>query len=355
VGFLAMSSKVFFGSKITPVRREKAPMLAGSGAIPGIASGVISVRWIVLQFLTLGYYEKFMRIRDGLVVLPFLLVLSGCKPSEEGHTRAIIGAVLIDGAGGPPLADSVVIVAGDRIVEVGLRTAVDIPADCDKIDGYGKYLLPALIDMYKGPDLKSTFTAPGGGPQGALQPATPDQARQQVDGLAAHKPEAIHVWIDKMQRPIAGAILEAARSAEIPITGHAFTQADARFLVDGGASRLVGMVRNTEDLNDVFVTRLRDLQIVVAPALSALPASEVARHNTRVLFLAGVPLAVASSGGDLVHEAELLVDAGVPPLDVIVAATRGGGIQRGKRADLLLLSANPGQDIRNLRKAVKLW
>jgi imidazolonepropionase-like amidohydrolase len=51
----------------------------------------------------------------------------------------------------------------------------------------------------------------------------------------------------------------------------------------------------------------------------------------------------------------------MPPLDVIVAATRNsaaalqelaqtGTIEAGKRADLLLLSANPGEDIRNLRK-----
>jgi imidazolonepropionase-like amidohydrolase len=283
-----------------------------------------------------------MRIRAVLAVLPMLLTLPGCKPTGEGHTMAIIGAVLIDGAGGPPLADSAVIVQDGRIVEAGPRNAANIPPDSDKIDGYGKYLLPALVDAYRTPD-------PG------LQPATPEQAREQVAALAAKKPETIHLWPGKMPRPVAEAVMEAARSAGIPITGHAFTQADARFLVDGGASRLIGMIRDTEDPDDAFVAQLRDLRIVVAPALSAQATSDIARHNTRRLFQAGVPLAVASSGGDLIHEAELLVDAGIPPLDVVVAATRGGGIQPGKPANLLLLSANPGQDIGNLRKKVKLW
>jgi len=58
------------------------------------------------------------------------------------------------------------------------------------------------------------------------------------------------------------------------------------------------------------------------------------------------------------REAELLAQAGIPPLDVIVAATRNGAaalhdketgvIQAGRRANLLVLSANPGEDIRNL-------
>jgi imidazolonepropionase-like amidohydrolase len=79
------------------------------------------------------------------------------------------------------------------------------------------------------------------------------------------------------------------------------------------------------------------------------------------MFQAGVPLAVASQGSDPLHEAELLVEAGVPPLDVIVAATRNGAmalrqldqrgtIEEGKQADLVLVLANPGEDIRNLRR-----
>ena len=68
---------------------------------------------------------------------------------------------------------------------------------------------------------------------------------------------------------------------------------------------------------------------------------------------------MASEGGDLQSELELLAAAGIPPLDVIVAATRNGAlalhdpsrgsIAPGKRADLLVLTANPGADIANLR------
>jgi imidazolonepropionase-like amidohydrolase len=66
-----------------------------------------------------------------------------------------------------------------------------------------------------------------------------------------------------------------------------------------------------------------------------------------------------------VSAAELsnLVDTGVAPVDAIVAATREaarffgdqgrwGTIEVGKRADLLLLEADPLQDIRNVRRRV---
>ena len=61
------------------------------------------------------------------------------------------------------------------------------------------------------------------------------------------------------------------------------------------------------------------------------------------------------------HELELLVDAGLTPLEAIQAATRNparvlgkldqfGTIEAGKRADLILVNEDPLQDIRNLKK-----
>ena len=59
-----------------------------------------------------------------------------------------MGAVLIDGAGGPPVSNSIVLISGSRIVGTGPRTAFVIPQGTEEIDGSGQYIIPALIDVY---------------------------------------------------------------------------------------------------------------------------------------------------------------------------------------------------------------
>jgi len=48
-------------------------------------------------------------------------------------TTAIVGGTVIDGSGGPPLADAVVLLSGGRITSVGARRAVTIPPDAAQI------------------------------------------------------------------------------------------------------------------------------------------------------------------------------------------------------------------------------
>ncbi|HWD00406.1 MAG TPA: amidohydrolase family protein [Candidatus Sulfopaludibacter sp.] len=289
-------------------------------------------------------------MRRYLVLLPILL-LWACKPPEESHMKVVIGAVMMDGLGGPPVSNSVVVVSGNEIREVGTSSNIPIPAEADKIDGGGRFLAPGLVDVCAAAE-----------PRGMIQAESADEARKAVAAVIAGHAPAIH--IGKMPPAAMQAALEAAREASLPILGHIATQAEAKSLVDRGVSGLVGMIRDTEDLDPGLLNRLRDLKIVVAPALASLPAGsglEMARRNTARMFKAGVLLAAASAGADLQREAEALADAGIPPLDVIVAAThnsalalhqadRAGSIQPGHEANLLLLSANPGEDIRNLRR-----
>jgi len=137
--------------------------------------------------------------------------------------------------------------------------------------------------------------------------------------------------------------------------------------VDRGVTGFLHTIRDTEAIDPVFIARLRDLRIVFIPMLAAErnPAElAVAKRNTKRLADGGVPIAVGS-GSDPYREMELLVDAGLSPSDVLVAATRNGAaalheldevgtIEAGKRAGLLLLSANPAEDIRNLRRVVRV-
>jgi imidazolonepropionase-like amidohydrolase len=282
------------------------------------------------------------------LLLALLLPLAGCAPGDDSHPKAFLGAVLLDGSGGPPLSNSIVVTAGGRIRAAGARSAVPVPAEADRIDGSGKVLIPALVDVRDRAE-----------PAALLRASSPAAARRAVESLTAQRPSVL--YLDETAPETAGAVLEAARAAGIPVLASATQQASAAFLVDHGVSGLIGMIADTGSPDPALLARLRDLKITVAPSLlHAGAALEAAKRNTLLMFQAGVPIAAASVGGDLQRELELLVDAGIPPLDVLVAATRNGAIalhqpdrgtiEAGRRADLLVLSANPGADIANLRK-----
>jgi imidazolonepropionase-like amidohydrolase len=280
--------------------------------------------------------------------LIFLFCLGACKPTETAHPKAIVGAVLLDGQGGPPMSDSVVVVADGRIMEAGPRSSVTIPQGSETVDGSSRYLVPIPIDV-----------CAQSAPPGMIRASDPDDARAQVEKLAASHAKVIHVA--GLTPPVAQAAMEAARAASIPVIAHIATEAEAETMVSAGAAGFVGMVRD-RDVPPEFASKLRDLRIFFAPALGIGGAGQdIAKRNTLLLFRTGVPITVASAGGSFLNEAELLSEAGIPPLDVLVAATRNaaqalgrlaneGTIQPGKFANLMLLSANPGDDIRNLRR-----
>ena len=62
--------------------------------------------------------------------------------------KALIGADLIDGTGGPVIRDSVILLNGTKIQSVGARGAVSVPVDAEIVDLAGLTLLPGLIDTH---------------------------------------------------------------------------------------------------------------------------------------------------------------------------------------------------------------
>jgi imidazolonepropionase-like amidohydrolase len=87
-----------------------------------------------------------------------------------------------------------------------------------------------------------------------------------------------------------------------------------------------------------------------------------AYHRGGVLLTAGSdePNSWIVPGPSLHTELELLVDAGLSPIDVLTIGTRNGAeslgilkdagtISTGKRADLILVDKDPTKDIRNTR------
>ncbi|WP_188513740.1 amidohydrolase family protein [Blastomonas aquatica] len=61
----------------------------------------------------------------------------------------ITGGMLIDGRGGAPIANAVVVTQGDRIVAAGRAGTIAVPANPARVvDATGMYIMPGLIDLH---------------------------------------------------------------------------------------------------------------------------------------------------------------------------------------------------------------
>ena len=210
------------------------------------------------------------------------------RPCVSGPI-AIVGARLIDGTGGAPLDDSVVIVEGDRIRRAGPRARVAVPNGVERVDARGKVLLPGLVDVHchinqppedmkrywiaqlrwgvttmrsAGNDKPETvplfrqtrskaflspraYTAGQGfnvsGPYpGAptFKPTTPDEARANVRNLKAQQVDFIKIWMTNPKFPpdVIAAIVDEGKKQGIPVVSHVTDVASLHQLADLGVT-----------------------------------------------------------------------------------------------------------------------
>lgn len=82
----------------------------------------------------------------AISALAIAISVPAAQTQADTAPTAIVGGTVIDGNGGPPVADAVVLIAGSRITAVGPRSAVPIPAGARQIDARGRWIVPGLID-----------------------------------------------------------------------------------------------------------------------------------------------------------------------------------------------------------------
>src|SRR5947209_4603366 len=81
-------------------------------------------------------------------VLAAGLTLAATVQAQAPKRLALVGGMLLDGYEAPPLHNAVVLIEGNRIVEVGPASEVKIPPDATVIDTSGRTMMPGMIEPH---------------------------------------------------------------------------------------------------------------------------------------------------------------------------------------------------------------
>jgi len=86
----------------------------------------------------------------GRFGLPLLLIVGGCSKflPPKDVVIALEGATLIDGSGGPPRSDALIIVRNGHIEAIARVNEIPVPRGATVVDLAGKTIIPGLIDAH---------------------------------------------------------------------------------------------------------------------------------------------------------------------------------------------------------------
>ncbi len=231
---------------------------------------------------------------------------------------------------------------------------------------------------------------------------TEDEARAAVQELAAQEVGLIKIWVDdrngryeKLSPALYGAVIDEAHTHGVRVTAHVFTLEDAKGLLRAGLDAFAHGIRD-RDVDDELVALWQERpNVTLVPNLpnpgvamdlgwlsGTVPPDELGEmqeasidrpaaqerfgtqaRNLARLSDAGVKIGFGTDGSVpwAVHlEMEDMVRSGIPPADVIAAATGNsaellqmtdvGTLAAGRSADFIVLEANPLDDITNTRR-----
>ena len=341
-----------------------------------------------------------VRIFDGTKIsLPTFVVIDGDKIGTIPR-----GARVMDCKGGiliPGLIDSHVHLHGkdslEQLRQYGVTTCLDM--EC-----FPPELLQSLRDLPGLPDVFSAgyaayYQRPGKGwpPEGSVP--DPETAHLFVANRVAEGADYIKMIADPsgpttrgIDQPSLNMLVATAKQYNLLTIAHAMsppgfkmaqdagvdvvTHAPLAQALDGGAAEMSAIARMVSDgrICVPTLTMMEGIDKVHPPGGGYVhtKAAVDAMHKLGVPILAGTDCNKAPSapvspvhGESLHHELELLVGAGLSNLEALRAATvlpakyfripDRGAIAPGMRADLVLLGADPLQDIKNTRSIQKVW
>jgi imidazolonepropionase-like amidohydrolase len=124
------------------------------------------------------------------------------------------------------------------------------------------------------------FGVPEGMPPAAMgmdqvyRPATPEEARKDVQELATHKPDLVKMWVDDfygqyptMKPEIYAAIIDEAHKQHLRVAAHVFHLQDAQRLVDADLDIFAHSVRDAE-IPDSLIAKMKRNHVAYIETLS---------------------------------------------------------------------------------------
>ena len=181
---------------------------------------------------------------------------------------------------------------------------------------------------------------------------------------------AFPVAVDLVRLPVEflRAGVETGHERGLRVTVHTTQQAAAREAIEAGADGLEHGVTVEPITDHTLIDLMLERGTTYTPTLWIDDAAHPdTRGNVKLVADAGVEIVLGSDsfsargtfGANTVEEAELMVAAGMTPVQSLVAGTGSaarqcvrpdlGAVAPGKRADLIMLTADPTRDIANLR------
>lgn len=97
----------------------------------------------------------------SVILTLFLATFCASQTMNEAVPRTLVltHATVIDATGAPPKLDMTVVIAGDRIAEIGPSKTLRVPKDAQVVDATGKFLIPGLWDMHVHAFDRTNFSA----------------------------------------------------------------------------------------------------------------------------------------------------------------------------------------------------
>lgn len=102
--------------------------------------------FLVQRESEVSMFANLLRAFTATLIIATSTVVAQESPSHI--TLALAGGRLIDGYGGPPLENAVILIAGERIVRVGQESLTEVPPGTPIIDTNGMTMMPGLWESH---------------------------------------------------------------------------------------------------------------------------------------------------------------------------------------------------------------